>query len=86
MELLERILTTTKHERQKLIFEFQRIYLNENLYNIDESEFEILSELAIDLDFYEPDITIRKQDPSYYGDERLEKEIHEAIKKIKSPT
>lgn len=86
MELLERILSSEKNERQELIFEFQKIYLNENLYSIDEREFEILSELAFDLDFYEPDMNVRKQDPSYYGDDQLEMEVLEAIEKIKSLT
>jgi hypothetical protein len=46
-------------------------------------ENEMLSALAYDLDFYEPDEALRKQEPSYYGDERLEAEIKSVLRKLK---
>ena len=45
---------------------------------------EIVSGLANDLDFYEPNVTLRAPDSSYYGDERLELEIELALQKLKS--
>jgi GGDEF domain-containing protein len=76
MEILEKILTD-KVNRKKLISEFQELIWN------DENASEVLSLLAYDLDFYEPNIELRKEDPSYYGDERLEEEIKLVINKLK---
>lgn len=45
-------------------------------------EWEILRDLAWDLAYYEADPVARTEDPSYYGDERLEMEIAEALHKI----
>lgn len=75
MEILEKILLD-KINRMKLINEFQELIWNESSPN------EILSELAYDLDFYEPDPELRKEDSSYYGDERLEEEIKSTLYKI----
>lgn len=43
---------------------------------------EIFGDLAVDLDYYEPDESKRSEDPSYYGDERLEVEIRAALNKL----
>ncbi|HNK91341.1 MAG: hypothetical protein K1X26_12150 [Chitinophagales bacterium] len=75
MEILEKILTD-KANRKQLICEFQELVWN------DENASEILSELAYDLDFYEPNEEWRKEDPSYYGEERLEQEIKTVIQKL----
>jgi hypothetical protein len=77
MEILEQILSD-KSNRKQLIKEFQKqVWHNEDLGN------EILSELAYDLDFYEPDSTLRAEDASYYGDDKLEQEIKSVLKKLK---
>lgn len=76
MEILKKILTD-KVNRKQLISEFQELIWN------DENASEVLSELAYDLDFYEPNEKSRKEDPSYYGDERLEEEIKLVINKLK---
>jgi len=75
-KILEQILQD-KQNRSMLIKEFQELIWN------DENANEILSELAYDLDFYEPNEEWRKEDPSYYGDDRLEEEIQAAIQKLK---
>ena len=75
MKILEKILTN-KLNRKRLISEFQESIWNEKNAN------EILIELAHDLDFYEPNEEWRKQEPSYYGDERLEQEIKLALQKL----
>jgi hypothetical protein len=62
-----------------LIKEFQN-----QVWNDEISKNNILSELAYDLDFYEPDSALRLHDHSYYGDEILEREINLALKKLKS--
>jgi len=76
MEMLEKILNDNLNRKQ-LISEFQELIWN------DENPNEMLSKLAYDLDFYEPNHEWRKEDLSYYGDERLEKEIKLVIEKLK---
>jgi hypothetical protein len=75
MEILEKILTD-KLDRKRLISEFQELIWN------DENANEILSELAYDLDFYEPNEEWRKESLNYYGDGRLEEVIKTAIQKL----
>ncbi len=76
MEILEKILID-KVNRKKLISKFQELIWN------DENASEVLSLLAYDLDFYEPNIEYTKEDPSYYGDEKLEVEIRIVINKLR---
>ena len=83
MDILKDILSKEK-EKQELIKAFQERVWNGENYSSDERINEVLSDLAYDLDFYEPNETLRKESPSYYGNKRLEKEITEALEKIKS--
>lgn len=53
---------TDKLDRKRLVAKFQELVWS------DENANEILSELAYDLDFYEPNEALRKEAPSYYGD------------------
>jgi uncharacterized protein YcaQ len=62
MEILEKIISD-KLNRKRLISEFQEFIWNAENAN------EILTELAYQLDFYEPNETERREDPSYFGDE-----------------
>lgn len=82
MKILENILSD-KEKREALINEFQEKVWNGGGYSTDEKINEILSELAYDLDFYEPNEEWRKEDPSYYGEERLEEEIRSTLQKLK---
>ncbi len=77
MEILEKIFTD-KLNRKRLVSDFQKLIWN------DENSNEILSELAQDLDFYEPNEELRKESSSYYGDDRLEEEIKSAIQRLKA--
>jgi hypothetical protein len=77
MKILEKILND-KINRKELIKEFQS-----QIWNNAEAP-EVLKDLAYDLDFYEPNEVLRMEDPSYYGDERLEKEVLTAIQKLDS--
>lgn len=45
--------------------------------------WEVLADLAHDLEFYEPDPKAREEDPSFYGDERLQEEIRTALARLK---
>jgi len=75
MKILEQILCD-KHKRKRLIKEFQELIWS------DENSNEILSELAYDLDFYEPNEKYQKENSSYYGDNKLEEEIRSVIQKL----
>ena len=75
MKILEQILQDEQN-REALIKEFQKLIWN------DENANEILSEFAYDLDFYDPNEKHRKENSSYYGDDRLEEEIKSTIQKL----
>ncbi len=61
------------------ISEFQR-----HVWSMDESgpAEEILREVAYDLDYFEEDSNARIEDPSFYGPERLAREIAGARAKL----
>lgn len=82
MEILKEILSD-KTNRKQLIKQFQQSIWDKEEMEGNEVD-EILSELAYDLDFYEPDNELRKESPSYYGDDRLEAEIQSALQKIEN--
>jgi hypothetical protein len=44
---------------------------------------EILSELAYDLDFWEPDPVKRREDPSFFDDSRARAQIQRAIEQLR---
>lgn len=78
INLLKKILESTDNQ-QELISEFQN-----HAWNIKDSDpiSNILSDLAYDLDFYEPDSIKKNEDPAYFGHEKLIKEIQDSLKKI----
>lgn len=80
MEILKAILSDEVNRKQ-LIKQFQQSIWDKE-EDKDNVIDEILSELAYDLDFYEPDKELRKESTSYYGDDRLEAEIKSALQKI----
>ena len=82
IESLNKILSESEPLRTELIKSFQNEVWDDESIKY-EAINEILSELAYDLDFYEPNEEWRKEDPSYYGNDRLKKEITQAIKKLK---
>lgn len=83
IEKLKQIIASDGIERKKLIEEFQEEIWNGEA-KPDNPTSDILSELAYDLDFYEPDEKLRSEDFSYYGDERLKAEIASALKKLEA--
>ncbi|MEI8366367.1 MAG: hypothetical protein WCF65_08100 [Parachlamydiaceae bacterium] len=68
------------YNKSELIEDFQQSVWNSDTETV---EHEIFNELAYDLDYYEPNEQLRKENSSYYGEERLIKEIESAINKIK---
>jgi hypothetical protein len=81
IEMLNKILVEKEPLRSELIRHFQtEFFKDENIEN--ESLDEIISDLAYDLDFYEPNEELRKKDCSFYNNERLEQIIKASIIKI----
>ena len=79
--LLNEILLEKDSEKKgKKVFEFTYLVLNGDTEK-DEID-ELLSELALDIDYYEPDPEVRRSEPCYIGDEKLEEEIKSALEKI----
>jgi hypothetical protein len=66
IDLIKKILQN-KSGRIEQIKAFQELIWNDN------HPKSILSELAYDLDFYEPNLAFQKEGSCYYGDEKLEK-------------
>lgn len=50
--------------------------------DIGQQAYDILADLAVDLDYFEPDPFRRVESASYYGDERLEEEIRTALRRL----
>jgi hypothetical protein len=71
--------------REESVDHFLRCYFdNEREIKrlVGQGAFDILGELAYDLNFFVADPARRAEDPSYYGDERLEKEIKVALRRL----
>ncbi|MEJ7677491.1 MAG: hypothetical protein WKG06_06390 [Segetibacter sp.] len=81
-ELLGEVLSSSGEGRIKAIKEFQSIIWDDTSIH-DESLNDVLTDAAYILDFYEPNNEWRKEDPSYYGEDRLEEEIKSMIQKLK---
>jgi hypothetical protein len=81
IQILNRILNVSTSEKVTLVKTLQNeIWNDESLQ--DKALNEILSELAYDLDFYEPNEIWKKESPNYYGDERLDEIIKSGIQRI----
>lgn len=81
IQSLNYILDAQHPERTELVKKLQNAIWNDESIQ-DERLNEILSELAYDLDFYEPNEEWKKESPNYYGDERLEELIKLGMQKI----
>jgi len=79
LEILQQILD--QKDTKELIKSFQTKIWSDELVD-DDYLSEILTELAYDLDFYEPDIVLRKEDGSFYDNKRLKEIINNGIGKI----
>ena len=78
--------TTLKEKRINagLVEEFQKTVLNsENISENPEIEI-LLRDLALDLDYYEPDEHLRRESISYFGDNKALQLIETTYTKIKA--
>lgn len=71
-------------ERDRKIREFQQYvwHTDKPPSGFDDRDWEIMADLAHDLDYYEGNPEWRHEDASFYGEERLVREIHESIAKL----
>jgi hypothetical protein len=83
IEILNKILLEKEPSRSDLINSFQVEVFNDESITDDVLE-EIIGDLALDLDYYEPNEERRKESSSFYGSERLEEILKEGILKIQS--
>ena len=68
--------------RNDSIRDFQKLVSDDQEEEKEGTASEVFADLAIDLDYYEPDPVKRSEDPSYFDDERLEEEIRKALAKL----
>ena len=74
-----------RSSRKKAVDEFLRYHFKNELLLKRSGQgdaLEILGDLAYDLNFFVADPALRAQDPAYYGDERLEREIKTAFQRL----
>jgi len=72
-----------REQRKQLVEEFQKQVWNGTEQLPEGSISEILEDLAYDLDYYVAAPDLRREDSSYYGDERLELEIRTVLSQLK---
>jgi hypothetical protein len=65
--------------RKELISRFQNEIWSADEDFLVSTEGEIFSDLAHDLDYYEPDPVRQSESSSYFGDERLESLVRQAL-------
>jgi hypothetical protein len=81
IKLLNIALLSLGETRLNAIKEFQNTVWDDNSID-DENINDILTDIAYILDFYEPNEEWRKEDPGYYGDDKLEEVLKIAIQKL----
>jgi hypothetical protein len=69
-------------ERQRLIGEFQHHIWESKHTDQNSKEWKIYSDLALDLEYFEPDSKLRVEDYSFYGEEKLIELIQEALSNL----
>jgi hypothetical protein len=82
VKILYQILKSDFNKRGQLVFNFIEAINNDDSNNITQQELDILIDLSFDIEPYEANPERRRQDPSYFGDEKLEELIKEALEKI----
>ena len=82
-EKLHKILNEKPGEiREHLVWKFDDIiFLRDDIDVIDDVE-DVLIELARELEYYNSDPKLRKENRAYFGDEELELKINTALQKI----
>lgn len=82
VESLRDILRATGSEREELVSRVQKVILNDTDLVLDAEAEGILVDLAVNMDYYEPNPEWRRHDPSYFDDARLEEYVKVGIRDI----
>ncbi|HEY4323277.1 MAG TPA: hypothetical protein VGN20_04805 [Mucilaginibacter sp.] len=82
IEILNKILKEKEPFRTELIDDFQNEFFNDEC--MDDVLCEIVRDIAVQLDFYEPNDEWRKQNSGFYGNEELEEIIKQGLVKIEN--
>ncbi len=80
--MLIKLLETSEPETTKKVYAFQDFIWHHEPDETEEDLCEILDDLALDLDDYEPNSEVRKECRSFYGEEKLIQNIQEALEAI----
>lgn len=70
-----------RFRRKELIDRFQQTVWNAPIAASADA-MEIFADLAHDLDYYEQNREDRAEDPTFYGDQRFEEEVRQALQKL----
>ena len=70
--------------RSDVIREFQRLVWESDEVLGNEASDEAFRDLAHDLDYYEPDAELRREDRSFYGDDRVEEELRSGVARLRA--
>jgi len=81
-ELLEQALREPL-QRTKLIARFQAIVWKGLDPDLPNELSEVLRDLAYDFDFFDARADVRSEDDTLYGHKRLERELREALEKLR---
>ncbi len=78
------VVLTNESERASALKDFQMFVFDASapISGSSEAQWEIINNLAFDLDYYEPKVLLRNEDPSFYDDRRLANEVKIALQKI----
>jgi hypothetical protein len=68
--------------RKELVAEFQALVWNGLDAGVPENVRGVLSGMAHDFDYFEAAPARRKEDPTYFGHEGLEKEIRDGLRRL----
>lgn len=82
IELIKKILNDERQSKKDDVFTLIEFINNYNHNTLEEVFSDFLLELSQDLEYYVENPEWRRQDPSYYGDDKLEILIKEALEKI----
>ena len=80
---LLKLALASRNDRARAVKAFQNYMFDASARpsGANAEHWDTLSDLAFDLDYYESDPIVRREDPSHYGDQRLEAEITEVLEK-----
>ncbi|MBI3009397.1 MAG: hypothetical protein HYY57_00175 [Candidatus Omnitrophica bacterium] len=70
--------------RKATVWKFIRKVQETDPPSEDNAVWELLGDLSVDLDYYEPNEKYRREDASFYGEERLEELIDQAFARFQA--